>query len=156
MLISSSESILNTDKSAYEKLVVLLHKERNIERGCLIGQMARDRRIIENAKLGEEVTRGFNWMKQFIEELVRVSISDGSISNTLAPLEATMLIRPHLVNFTDKLNFQIIQWKCCYPSWAEFFRVRTTALMLICNARAVSRIPELFMARSTTCSFIPA
>ncbi|PHM40176.1 encodes MtrR protein [Xenorhabdus mauleonii] len=90
--ISSSEAILNTDKSAYEKLALILHKERNIERGCLIGQMARDRRIMEDPKLGEEVTRGFNWMKQSIEELVRISISDGSISNTLAPLETTTLI----------------------------------------------------------------
>ncbi|WP_446470726.1 TetR/AcrR family transcriptional regulator [Xenorhabdus stockiae] len=91
-LINATETILNTEKSAYEKLVDFLHKKRDITRGCLIGQMARDRRIMEDAKLAEEVKRGFKWMKQCIEELVRLCISDGSISNTLAPLEATTLI----------------------------------------------------------------
>ncbi len=59
--------------------------------------------------------------------------------------------RPHFVNFANELNLQVIQRQRCYISRREFFKVRTTALILICNARAVSRIPALFIARSTIC-----
>ncbi|OSZ89432.1 hypothetical protein A7722_09375 [Yersinia pestis subsp. microtus bv. Caucasica] len=59
------------------------------------------------------------------------------------------------MDFTDKLNLQVIQWERGYTLRREFFKVRMTALILICNARAVSRIPALFIARSTICSFIP-
>lgn len=57
--------------------------------------------------------------------------------------------RPYFINITNKLNLEIIQWECGYSSRREFFTVRTTALMQICSARAVSQIPALFMPRST-------
>ena len=63
--------------------------------------------------------------------------------------------RPHLVHFANELNLQVIQRQRCYIPRREFFKVRTTALILICKARAVSRIPALFIARSTIWSFIP-
>lgn len=63
--------------------------------------------------------------------------------------------RLHLVHFTNEQNLQVIQRQVCHILRREFFKVRTTALILICNARAVSRIPALFIARSTTCSLMP-
>lgn len=91
-LINFNTSILNTDKDAYNKLSDLLLKSRNINRGCLIGQLARDRAIMENKVLAAEVTRGFESMKQTLKSLINSGISDGSISNKLAPLEAVTLI----------------------------------------------------------------
>lgn len=91
-LINFNTSILNTDKDAYNKLSDLLLKSRNINRGCLIGQLARDRAIMENKVLATEVTRGFESMKQTLKSLINSGISDGSISNKLAPLEAVTLI----------------------------------------------------------------
>lgn len=91
-LINFNTSILNTDKDAYNKLSDLLLKSRNINRGCLIGQLARDRAIMENKVLATEVTRGFESMKQTLKSLINSGISDGSISNKLAPLEAVILI----------------------------------------------------------------
>lgn len=91
-LINFNTSILNTDKDAYNKLSDLLLKSRNINRGCLIGQLARDRAIMENKILATEVTRGFESMKQTLKSLINSGISDGSISNKLAPLEAVTLI----------------------------------------------------------------
>ncbi|MWN04776.1 TetR/AcrR family transcriptional regulator [Gilliamella sp. Pas-s95] len=90
--IGINNTVLNTDKNAYNKLADLLLKPRNIDRGCLVGQMARDRSIMENPNLAAEVTRGFEAMKQTLESLIRMGISDGSIANTLAPLEAVTLI----------------------------------------------------------------
>lgn len=91
-LINFNTSILNTDKDAYNKLSDLLLKSRNINRGCLIGQLARDKAIMENKVLATEVTRGFESMKQTLKSLINSGISDGSISNKLAPLEAVTLI----------------------------------------------------------------
>ncbi|OCG36835.1 MULTISPECIES: TetR/AcrR family transcriptional regulator [unclassified Gilliamella] len=91
-LISINASVLNTDTNAYNKLSNLLLKPRNIQRGCLVGQMARDRSIMTNPHLAAEVIRGFLTMKQTLENLIRMGISDGSISNILAPLEAVTLI----------------------------------------------------------------
>lgn len=91
-LINFNTSILNTDKDAYNKLSDLLLKSRNVNRGCLIGQLARDRAIMENKVLATEVTRGFESMKQTLKSLINSGISDGSISNKLAPLEAVTLI----------------------------------------------------------------
>lgn len=91
-LISINSSVLNTDTNAYNKLSNLLLKPRNIQRGCLVGQMARDRSIMTNPHLAAEVTRGFLTMKQTLENIIRMGISDGSISNILAPLEAVTLI----------------------------------------------------------------
>ena len=91
-LISCNTSVLNTDKNAYNKLSDLLLKYRNINRGCLVGQLARDRSIMENKELAAEVTRGFESMKQTLENLIKIGIAEGSISNVLAPLEAVTLI----------------------------------------------------------------
>ncbi len=91
-LISFNASVLNTDKKAYNKLSDLLFKARNIDRGCVVGQMARDRAIMENKKLASEVNRGFESMKKTLESLIKIGIADGSISNILAPLEAATLL----------------------------------------------------------------
>ncbi len=91
-LINFNTSILNSDKDAYNKLSDLLLKSRNIDRGCLIGQLARDRAIMENEALATEVTRGFEFMQQTFTSIINSGISDGSISNKLAPLEAVTLI----------------------------------------------------------------
>ena len=91
-LISFNASVLNTDKNAYNKLSDLLFKARNIDRGCVVGQMARDRAIMENKKLASEVNRGFESMKKTLESLIKIGIADGSISNILAPLEAATLL----------------------------------------------------------------
>lgn len=91
-LISFNTLVLNTDKNAYNKLSDLLLKSRNINRGCLVGQLARDRSIMENTVLAAEVTRGFESVKQTLESIIKVGISDGSISSILAPLEAVTLI----------------------------------------------------------------
>ena len=91
-LISFNASVLNTDKNAYNKLSDLLLRARNIDRGCVVGQMARDRAIMENKKLASEVNRGFESMKKTLESLIKIGIADGSISNILAPLEAATLL----------------------------------------------------------------
>ena len=91
-LISFNASVLNTDKKAYNKLSDLLFKARNIDRGCVVGQMARDRAIMENKKLASEVNRGFESMKKTLESLIKIGIAEGSISNILAPLEAATLL----------------------------------------------------------------
>ena len=91
-LISFNASVLNTDKNAYNKLSDLLFKARNIDRGCVVGQMARDRAIMENKKLASEVNRGFESMKKTLESLIKIGIAEGSISNILAPLEAATLL----------------------------------------------------------------
>ncbi len=91
-LISFNASVLNTDKNAYNKLSDLLLRARNIDRGCVVGQMARDRAIMENKKLASEVNRGFESMKKTLESLIKIGIAEGSISNILAPLEAATLL----------------------------------------------------------------
>lgn len=91
-LISFNTSVLNSDKNAYDKLSDLLFKTRNIDRGCVVGQMARDRAIMENKKLASEVNRGFEYMKKTLESIIKIGIADGSISNTLAPLDAATLL----------------------------------------------------------------
>lgn len=91
-LISYNTLVLNSDENAYTKLSNLLLKTRNIDRGCLVGQMARDRSIMENSTLAAEVTRGFESMKQSLERIVKQGIVDGSISKYLGPLEAVTLI----------------------------------------------------------------
>lgn len=91
-LISYNTLVLNSDENAYTKLSNLLLKTRNIDRGCLVGQMARDRSIMENSTLAAEVTRGFESMKQSLERIVKQGIVDGSISKHLGPLEAVTLI----------------------------------------------------------------
>ncbi|MGF1793356.1 TetR/AcrR family transcriptional regulator [Photobacterium profundum] len=91
-LIYFTEQVLATADNACDKLKAILEKPRNIERGCLVGQLARDRKIMSDDKLASEVSRGFEWMKLQIEELIRKGIKDNCISDKLAPLEATMLI----------------------------------------------------------------
>ncbi|SCC06161.1 transcriptional regulator, TetR family [Gilliamella bombicola] len=91
-LISYNASVLNADKNAYNKLSDFLLKARNIDRGCLVGQLARDRSIMKNQELAVEVTRGFESIKQTLESLIKLGIAEGSISNILAPLEAVTLI----------------------------------------------------------------
>lgn len=91
-LISFTEQVLATEDTPCGKLRAILEKPRNIERGCLVGQMARDRKIMTDDKLAAEVSRGFEWMKLQIEKLIREGINDNCMSGNLAPLEATMLI----------------------------------------------------------------
>ena len=91
-LINFNTLVLNSDKNAYDKLSDLLLKSRNIDRGCLVGQLARDRSIMENKGLATEVTYGFESIKQTFESIIKAGIAEGSISNTLAPLEAVTLI----------------------------------------------------------------
>ena len=47
---------------------------------------------MENKGLAAEVNRGFESMKQTLESIIKVGISEGTISNILAPLEAVTLI----------------------------------------------------------------
>ena len=91
-LVNFNTLVLSSDKNAYDKLSDLLLKSRNIDRGCLVGQLARDRAIMENKGLAAEVTYGFESIKQTFESIIKAGISEGSISNTLAPLEAVTLI----------------------------------------------------------------
>lgn len=91
-LVNFNTLVLSSDKNAYDKLSDLLLKSRNIDRGCLVGQLARDRAIMENKGLAAEVNRGFESMKQTLESIIKVGISEGTISNILAPLEAVTLI----------------------------------------------------------------
>lgn len=91
-LINANQTLLNKEATAFEQLSALLQKARDIDRGCLVGQMARDRRIKEDPKLALEVTRGFEWMKSIIEKLLKTGIAEGSISSQLAPLEGTIMI----------------------------------------------------------------
>lgn len=91
-LINVSQNVVEREDSAFNQLTALLLKTRDIDRGCLVGQMARDRRIMEDPKLAPEVTRGFKWMKRTIEKLLKTGIAEGSISPRLAPLEGTILI----------------------------------------------------------------
>ena len=46
-LVNFNTLVLSSDKNAYDKLSDLLLKSRNIDRGCLVGQLARDRAIME-------------------------------------------------------------------------------------------------------------
>ncbi|EDM67218.1 putative TetR-family transcriptional regulator [Moritella sp. PE36] len=91
-LILATDEVLSTESTPCGKLRAILEKTRNIERGCLIGQMARDSKIMTDDKLAPEVSRGFEWMKSQIEKLIREGINDNCISDNLAPLEATILI----------------------------------------------------------------
>lgn len=91
-LLSYNTHVLSSDENAYNKLSNLLLKTRNIDRGCLVGQMARDRSIMQNSTLAAEVTRGFESMKQSFEGIIKQGIADGSISKELGPLEAVTLI----------------------------------------------------------------
>lgn len=78
--------MVEREDSAFNQLTALLLKTRDIDRGCLVGQMVRDRRIMEDPKLAPEVTRGFKWMKRTTEKLLKTGIAEGSISPRLAPL----------------------------------------------------------------------
>ena len=91
-LIHANQTLLDNDTPAFERLSAFLRKPRDIDRGCVVGQMARDRRIKEDPKLAREVTRGFEWMKNDIEKLLKTGIAEGSISSRLAPLEGTIMI----------------------------------------------------------------
>ena len=91
-LIDESTHVLEKKTSARNKVMAFLSKQRNIDRGCLAGQMARDRMIMSHPKLANEVTRGFEWFKATLEKLIRQGIADGTISNHLAPLEATTIV----------------------------------------------------------------
>ena len=90
--IQESQRVMATEASAFDRLTLLLKKTRDIDRGCLIGQMARDRKIMQDPRLMTEVTRGFEWIKTAIESLLRASIAEGSVSSRLAPLEGTILV----------------------------------------------------------------
>lgn len=91
-LIHANQTLLDKEAPAFERLSALLRKTRDIDRGCLVGQMARDRRIKEDPRLMLEVTRGFERMKNDIEKLLKIGIAEGSISSLLAPLEGTIMI----------------------------------------------------------------
>lgn len=91
-LINANQRVLEKEVSAFDRLSLLLQKTRDIDRGCLIGQMARDRKIMEDPKLSPEVIRGFEYMKTAIEKLLKIGIAEGSLSSRLAPLEGTILI----------------------------------------------------------------
>ncbi|MGD6740049.1 TetR/AcrR family transcriptional regulator [Photobacterium leiognathi subsp. mandapamensis] len=91
-LIEESTYVLEKEKTAHNKIMVFLNKQRNIDRGCFAGQMARDPMIMANPKLANEVTRGFEWFKSTLEKLIRQGIADGTISSHLAPLEATTIV----------------------------------------------------------------
>ncbi|CDG22159.1 putative TetR-family transcriptional regulator [Xenorhabdus poinarii G6] len=91
-LIHATQILLEKEGSAFDRLSALLQKARDINRGCLVGQMARDRRIMADPKLAPEVTRGFEWMKSAIEKLLKTGTAEGSLSSRLAPLEGTIMI----------------------------------------------------------------
>ncbi len=91
-LINANRSVMEKEGSAFDRLAAMLQKTRDIDRGCLVGQMARDRRIMEDPKLAPEVIRGFEWMKSAIENLLKTGIAEGSFSHRLAPLEGTIMV----------------------------------------------------------------
>lgn len=91
-LISETDSALQKEDSTNAKLIAFFNKQRDIERGCLAGQMARDKKIMSEPELAREVQKGFEWTRSLLEDLIRKGIDDGSVSSALAPLEATTLI----------------------------------------------------------------
>lgn len=113
-LIDETNQALEAVGNASDKVHAFLNKQRNIDRGCLAGQMARDRLIMSHPKLASEVNRGFDWIKLCLDKLIRQGIEEGSISNQLAPLEATTLAISFLQGsyvtakgFQDETYFQI-------------------------------------------------
>jgi TetR/AcrR family transcriptional regulator, transcriptional repressor for nem operon len=70
----------------------LLTKKRDIKRGCLVGQLAHDKQIMNQPELASKVTYTFKWIQNEIEQLLTIGIREGSISNIFSPFEGSIFI----------------------------------------------------------------
>lgn len=91
-LVKANQDILEGEGTAFDKLSKILTRPRDINQGCLIGQMAKDKSIMERPLLAKEITKNFKLIKDMIYNLIQNGISEGSISTRLSTLEATALV----------------------------------------------------------------
>ncbi|OCG18445.1 hypothetical protein [Gilliamella sp. WF3-4] len=92
LLIRETQTIINNEGSAFDRLTQLLTKKRDIKRGCLVGQLAHDKQIMNQPELASKVTYTFKWIQNEIEQLLTIGIREGSISNIFSPFEGRILI----------------------------------------------------------------
>ena len=90
--IEENQLIFNETVNGKIKLSNFIKKNRNIEKGCFLGQMTRDKLILFTPKLKVEVLRGFSWLKSQLEHVISQCIDEGACFQNINAAELSNLI----------------------------------------------------------------
>jgi len=87
-----TKTLFSANQGPKEKLNTYFDSPRDVMRGCLIGQMARDGEMMASPELAEAITGGFSWITEKLESVLQEGIQSGDFNAWLSPSETALLI----------------------------------------------------------------